>query len=68
MAVDGAGRVASYLPRQPYNDLHDDDPEETFRALLASLGPLGLAYCHTIRMPSTVSTMSNCAAKPLTAR
>ena len=39
-------------PGNPYNDLHDDDPEETFRALLASLGPLGLAYCHTIRMPS----------------
>jgi len=51
--VDGPGRVGfRIVPGNPYNDLHDDDPEETFRALLASLGPLGLAYCHTIRMLS----------------
>lgn len=51
--VDGPGRVGfRIVPGNPYNDLHDDDPEETFRALLAALNPFGLAYCHTIRMPS----------------
>jgi len=52
--VDGPDRVGFRIcPGNPYNDLHDDDAEETFRALLAALGPVGLAYCHTIRMPST---------------
>ena len=52
--VDGADRVGFRIcPGNPYNDLHDDDPDETFRALLAALDPIGLAYCHTIRMPST---------------
>ena len=53
-AVDGADRVGFRIcPGNPYNDLHDDDPDETFRALLRRLDPLGLAYCHTIRMPAT---------------
>ena len=53
-AVDGADRVGFRVcPGNPFNDLHDDDPDETFRALLGELSPLGLAYCHTIRMPST---------------
>lgn len=53
-AVDGADRVGFRVcPGNPFNDLHDDDPDETFRVLLAALRPMGLAYCHTIRMPST---------------
>ena len=53
-AVDGPERVGFRIcPGNPYNDLHDDDPEETFRALLAALDPMGLAYCSTLRMPST---------------
>lgn len=49
--VDGPGRVGFRIcPGNPYNDLHDDDPEETYRALLAALSPLGLAYCHTLRL------------------
>lgn len=52
IAEAGAGRVGMRIcPGNPFNDLHDDDPEETFRALLAALNPLGLAYCHTIRLP-----------------
>ncbi|MGB0500638.1 MAG: alkene reductase, partial [Acidimicrobiales bacterium] len=51
--VDGADRIGFRIcPGNPYNDLHDDDPEETFRALLAALDPLGLAYCHTLRLPT----------------
>ncbi|MEM9465398.1 MAG: alkene reductase [Actinomycetota bacterium] len=61
-AVDGADRVGFRIcPGNPYNDLHDDDPEETFTGLLEALDPLGLAYCHTIRMPSTgIDTESLC--------
>ncbi|MEO0494274.1 MAG: alkene reductase [Actinomycetota bacterium] len=52
-SVDGAGRVGFRIcPGNPYNDLYDDDPDETFRALLGALDPLGLAYCHTIRLPA----------------
>jgi N-ethylmaleimide reductase len=52
-AVDGADRVGFRIcPANPYNDLHDDDPEATFRGLLAALNGLGLAYCHTLRMPT----------------
>ena len=53
-AVDGADRVGFRVcPGNSYNDLHDDDPDETFRTLLRALRPMGLAYCHTIRMPAT---------------
>ncbi len=49
-AVDGAGRVGfRIMPGNPFNDLHDDDPEATFTALLGALDPMGLAYCHVIR-------------------
>jgi len=52
-SVDGADRVGFRIcPGNPYNDLYDDDPEETFVGLLAALNPLGLAYCHTLRLPS----------------
>ncbi len=49
--VDGPGRVGfRIMPGNPFNDLHDDDPDETFTALLEALDPLGLAYCHVLRM------------------
>ena len=50
-AVDGADRVGLRIcPGNPFNDLHDDDPEETFTAFLAAIAPLGLAYLHVIRL------------------
>jgi N-ethylmaleimide reductase len=50
-AVDGADRVGFRIaPGNPFNDLSDDDPEETFTALLAAVRDLGLAYCHVIRI------------------
>jgi len=49
--VDGADRVGFRIcPGNPFNDLQDDDPAETFGALLDALRPLGLAYCHVIRL------------------
>ncbi len=50
-AIDGPDRVGFRIcPGNPFNDLADDDPEETFAAFLASLRPLGLAYAHVIRL------------------
>lgn len=49
--VDGADRVGFRIcPGNPFNDLSDDDPRETFEAFLKALRPLGLAYCHVIRL------------------
>ena len=50
--VDGAGRVGMRIcPGNPFNDLHDDDPQETFEHLLSAASKLDLAYLHAIRMP-----------------
>lgn len=50
----GPDRVGFKIcPANPFNDLHDDDPDDTFRCLLPQLGELGLAYCHVIRLPSS---------------
>ena len=38
-------------PGNPFNDLSDEDPEETFAVLLNAVNKLGLAYLHVIRMP-----------------
>lgn len=53
-AVDGPDRVGFRIcPGNPFNDLQDDDPAETFAAFLDHASSLGLAYLHVIRMPST---------------
>ena len=54
--VDGADRVGFRIcPGNPFNDLSDDDPVETFEAFLAATNALGLAYCHVIRLNSIPS-------------
>ncbi|MEZ5501281.1 MAG: alkene reductase [Halioglobus sp.] len=51
-AVDGAGRVGLRIcPDNPFNDLQDDDPQETFGHFLREAGALDLAYLHVIRFP-----------------
>jgi N-ethylmaleimide reductase len=48
----GASRVGMRIcPGNPFNDLHDDDPEETFAVLLEAVAARGLAYLHVIRSP-----------------
>jgi N-ethylmaleimide reductase len=48
-AAVGAGRVGFRIcPGNPFNDLNDDDPRETFATLLRAASPLGLAYLHLI--------------------
>jgi N-ethylmaleimide reductase len=51
-AVDGMNRVGMRIcPGNPFNDLSDENPEETFTVLLNAVNQLGLAYLHVIRMP-----------------
>lgn len=51
-SVDGMNRVGMRIcPGNPFNDLADEDPEETFSVLLDAVNKLGLAYLHVIRMP-----------------
>ncbi len=38
-------------PGNPFNDLHDEQPLQTYQALLRAVAPLGLAYLHVIRSP-----------------
>ena len=52
-SVDGADRVGFRIcPDNPFNDLSDEDPQETFSAFLAGASELGLAYVHAIRFPT----------------
>lgn len=51
-SVDGAGRVGMRIcPGNPFNDLKDDDPLQTFEYLLEKAASMNLAYLHVIRMP-----------------
>lgn len=48
--VAGAGRVGFRIcPGNPFNDIHDDDPTETYSELLKAASPMNLAYLHVIR-------------------
>ena len=52
ICVDGPGRVGMRIcPGNPFNDLVDEDPHQTFEQLLAAAAKLDLAYLHVIRMP-----------------
>jgi N-ethylmaleimide reductase len=51
-SVAGAERVGMRIcPDNPFNDLQDDDPQETFDYLLQHAAELDLAYLHVIRYP-----------------
>ncbi len=50
-AVAGTGRVGMRIcPGNPFNDVVDPDPAETYSTLLAET-PKGLAYLHVMRSP-----------------
>jgi N-ethylmaleimide reductase len=58
--VAGADKVGIRIcPGNPFNDLSDDNPEETFRELLTAIDSMGLAYLHVIRMPKKVTGVDN---------
>jgi N-ethylmaleimide reductase len=51
-SVKGADRVGFRIcPDNPFNDLQDERPQETFEYLLAKAELLDLAYLHVIRFP-----------------
>lgn len=53
MSVRGSGRVGLRIcPGNTFNDLHDDDPTETFAALLRRINDFNLAYLHVIDLPA----------------
>lgn len=50
-AVWGANRVGIRLsPLQPFNDMHDSNPEATFSYAVEQLNRFGLAYLHVTEM------------------
>lgn len=50
-SVDGPGRVGMRIcPDNPFNDLSDENPQETFEYLLERAKGLDLAYLHAIRL------------------
>lgn len=52
VAEAGAGRVGLRIcPGNPFNDLDDANPLQTFQALLTAIAPLQLAYLHGIKSP-----------------
>lgn len=58
--VNGADRVGLRIcPGNPFNDLQDDNPEQTFSALLQAIDSMGLAYLHVIRMPKKITGVDN---------
>ncbi|MDX1735677.1 MAG: alkene reductase [Halioglobus sp.] len=51
--VAGSGRVGMRIcPDNPFNDLHDDNPQQTFEYLLEEVEGRDIAYLHAIRMPT----------------
>ena len=54
-SVAGVGRVGIRIsPGNPFNDVHDDNPLETYSALLKTITPMNLAYLHVIRIKNGV--------------
>ena len=50
----GAGRVGLRIcPGNPFNDLNDERPAETYAALMRQVAPLALAYLHVVRSPDS---------------
>ena len=51
-AAGSASRVGMKIsPAMPFNDIHDDDPLETYTTLVKAISSMGLAYLHVLRTP-----------------
>ncbi len=56
--VDGPGRIGIRIcPDNPFNDLYDEQPQQTFEYLLEEVEGLDLAYVHVIRFPGRVDNI-----------
>ncbi|GAA1653806.1 alkene reductase [Actinoplanes couchii] len=63
-AIGGHRTGFRISPANPYNDITEEDTEQLYAALLASLAPLNLAYLHLIESPDRELTRSLRAAWP----
>lgn len=51
-AAGDASKVGIKIsPAMPFNDIHDDDPIDTYTTLVKAIAPMGLAYLHVLRTP-----------------
>ncbi len=49
-AAGSASRIGIKIsPAMPFNDIQDDNPAETYTALVKAMSPMGLAYLHVLR-------------------
>lgn len=54
-AAIGSDRLGLRIcPGNPFNDLQDQDPQETFEAFVTAIAEKSLAYLHVIRMPPSM--------------
>ncbi len=59
-AAGSASRVGIKIsPAMPFNDIRDDDPAETYTALVRAISPMGLAYLHVLQsaLPGTFTML-----------
>jgi N-ethylmaleimide reductase len=69
-ATGSASRVGIKIsPAMPFNDIRDDDPAETYTALVRAISPMGLAYLHVLQsaMPNTFTMLRPLFAGPFLA-
>jgi len=53
--VNSAGRIGLRIcPGNSFNDLVDEQPQQSFESLLTRIASMGLAYLHMIHSPSTL--------------
>ena len=55
-AAGSASRIGMKIsPAMPFNDIKDDNPAETYTALVKAIAPMGLAYLHVLQtaLPNT---------------
>jgi N-ethylmaleimide reductase len=55
-AAGSASRIGIKIsPAMPFNDIQDDNPAETYTALVKAISPMGLAYLHVLQtaLPNT---------------
>jgi N-ethylmaleimide reductase len=59
-AAGSASRVGIKIsPAMPFNDIRDDNPAETYAALVQAISPMGLAYLHVLQsaLPGTFALL-----------
>ena len=69
-AAGSASRIGIKIsPAMPFNDIQDDNPAETYTALVKAISPMGLAYLHVLQsaLPNTFEMLRPLFAGPFLA-